>query len=84
MKTRIDFILEAIAGVSTIVQPDELLRVISLALTCISVIISIAFTIYKWYKTAKADGHIDAEEVKELVDDIKSEVDNFKDGGNNG
>lgn len=79
MKTRIDFIFEALAGVSAIMQPDELLRVISIGLTCVSVLISIAFTVYKWYKSAKEDGHIDADEVKDLVDRITTEVDKLKD-----
>lgn len=75
MKTRIDFITEAVAGISTVLQPDEALRIVSLVLTCLSVAISVAFTIYKWYKEAKRDGKIDADEVDDLVNKIKDDID---------
>lgn len=75
MKTRIDFITEAVAGISTVLQPDEVLRIVSLVLTCLSVAISVAFTIYKWYKEAKGDGKIDANEVDDLVNKIKDDID---------
>ena len=75
MKTRIDFITEAVAGISTVLQPDEALRIVSLVLTCLSVAISVAFTIYKWYKEAKRDGKIDADEVDNLVNKIKDDID---------
>ena len=75
MKTRVDFITEAIAGLSTVLQPDEALRIVSLVLTCLSVAISVAFTIFKWYKEAKRDGKIDADEVDDLVNKIKDDID---------
>ena len=70
MKARIDYITEAVAGLFTAIQPDEILRYISLALTCVSVIASLAFTIYKWHKQAKADGRITTDELAELVDEL--------------
>lgn len=75
MKTRIDFITEAVAGISSVLQPDEVLRIVSLILTCLSVLISVAFTVYKWYKEAKRDGKIDADEVDDLVNKIKDNID---------
>lgn len=96
MKTRIDFICEATAGVSTLLQPDEILRIISIVLTCISVFVSLCFTLYKWHKEAKKDGKIDNKEideaikiVKDHVEVINNNVDNFvekskKDGDANG
>lgn len=75
MKTRIDFITEAVAGISIVLQPDEILRIVSFILTCLSVLISVAFTVYKWYKEAKRDGKIDADEVDDLVNKIKDNID---------
>ena len=70
MKLRIDFMTEAVASVATVLQTDEYLRIISFALTCVSVTLSVAFTIYKWYKASKSDGHITTDELIELVDEL--------------
>lgn len=96
MKTRIDFICEATAGVGTILQPNEILRIVSMALTCLSVCVSLCFTLYKWHKEAKKDGKIDNKEIDEAINIVKdhvevinNNVDNFvekskKDGDANG
>lgn len=78
MKTRIDFITEAVAGVTTALQSDENLRIISFSLTCISVVLSIAFTVFKWYKTANADKRITTDELIELVDELGKYNDKLK------
>ena len=78
MKTRVDIIMEAVAGVGIALQPDELMRYISLGLTCISVVISLAFTLYKWYKAAKADGRITTDELAELVDELGKHAEEIK------
>ena len=71
---RIDYLLGATASVGVILQPDEILRVISMILTCISVCVSLCFTIYKWYKEAKKDGKIDNKEIDEAVKIVKDHV----------
>lgn len=71
----VSFIGNLAATVGTIIQTDKLLQYISLALTIISVIITIAFNIYKWVKSATADKKITDEEIKEGVDIIKNGVD---------
>lgn len=78
MKPRVDLITEAVAGVATALQGDEKLRLISFALTCISVTVSIAFTVFKWYKTAKADGCITTDELTELVEELWQYNDKLK------
>ena len=80
MKTRIDFMTEAVAGVATALQTDEYLRIISFALTCISVTLSLAFTVYKWYKASKADGRITTDELDELVDELEKYNERIKKG----
>lgn len=54
----------------TAVQTDRLLSYISLALTILATIVSIAFTIYKWYNKAKADGKITKDEIDDLIDEL--------------
>ena len=56
----------AIAAISA-----EMRDIISWALTILVGLVTLGFTIYSWYKKAKADGKITKEEIKELADDIK-------------
>lgn len=63
-----------IAGVVfSAIQSNEVLSIISWVLTLIATCVSIAFTLWKWWKKASADGKIDEQEIDELgtiVDDI--------------
>nr|DAE55105.1 MAG TPA: multi-glycosylated core protein [Caudoviricetes sp.] len=68
-----------IGGILTALQYDEVLRWINLALAIMSALTTIAFTIYKWYKSAKKDGHIDIDEVDELLSKLQDETDKMKD-----
>lgn len=43
-------------------------------LAIISGCISIAFTVWRWYRSAKADGKITKEEIDELIDDISEDA----------
>lgn len=70
-----NWFLNLVGAFFTAVQPDDILRWISLGLTILATIISIAFTVYKWYNKAKADGKITPEEVKELTDTIFNKED---------
>lgn len=58
----------------TAVQSDQIFQYISLALTILSTLIAISYTIWKWWRKAKEDGKIDEEEVKDLVDQIDDVV----------
>ena len=62
---------------STVINA-ELRDIISWILTLIVGLMTIAFTIYSWYKKAKADGKITADEVKELTDELKDIQDKEK------
>ena len=58
----------------TAVQSDQIFQYISFALTILSTLIAILYTIWKWWRKAKEDGKIDEEEVKDLVDQIDDVV----------
>lgn len=47
---------------------------IQLALGILLTVVGIAYRVWKWYKEAKADGKITADEVKQLVDENKDDV----------
>ena len=61
---------DILGAVFTAVQTDATLQIISLVMTIIATAFSIAFTVYKWWKSAKADGKITKDEIDELLDEI--------------
>ena len=68
--TRVDFITEGVGVFFTAVQTEQIFQIISLVLTIASIIVSLAFTLYKWWKEAKKDGKIDKEEIKDLTEKV--------------
>ena len=54
----------------TMFQTNEIFQIVEMILAIISFVVSIGYTIYKWYHKAKADGKITQEEVKELMDSV--------------
>ena len=67
-----------ISALATATQTDDLLRYIQLGLTILMIIISTSFTLWKWYKEAKKDGHISKEEIKDGIDIIQDGLGNSK------
>ena len=65
----------AFGTILTAIQTNELFQYISLALTILSTLIAIAYTVWNWWKKAKQDGKITKEEVDDLVDDVTKVVD---------
>lgn len=61
-------IANAFAVLTTAIQPNEILQWVSFVATLIATIVSLAFTIYKWYKASKEDGKITKDEIKEGID----------------
>lgn len=70
-------ICTSISAVATGLQTNQVFEIIQIIITCISGLLTIAMMIYNWYKAAKSDGKIDAEEVKDLITKVKDEVDNI-------
>ena len=70
--------------VLTIVQTNEIFQIISLVLSIITSIIIIAYRLYVWYKTAKADGKITKDEIEDaakiVADGAKEINDAMKEG----
>ena len=69
----------AFGGILTALQTDAVFQYISLALTILSTLVAIAFTIWKWWKKASEDGKITKEEIEELEDDLKEHIDKKED-----
>ena len=71
MKEHLDLFGIGIQAVLTAVQTDEVLRRISFGFTIFSVILNIAYNVWRWWRKSKEDGKISMDEVDELVDIVK-------------
>ena len=75
----IDMIALIICTTFTLTQTNELFRLISFILTSLSTLLILVSKIVDWYHKAKKDGKITADEVKELVDTVKDNIDDIND-----
>lgn len=71
MKEHLDILGIGLQAIFTAIQTDEVLRWISFGFTLVSVILTIAYNIWRWWKKSKEDGKISMKEVDELGDIIK-------------
>lgn len=69
----------ALSAVGTGLQTSEVLQIISLVLTIIGSLITIAMAIINWWKKAKADGKITSDEIQEGIEIIQDGIDDLKD-----
>ena len=70
--------LNIFSAILTAIQTEHVFQIISLVLTCLATTLSILFTIWKWWKKAKADGKITDEEVDELMNEINKDLEKEK------
>lgn len=68
----------ALSAIGTSIQVDELLRYVSLGITCLGGLITLITQIIAWYKTANSDGKITKEELKEGAEIVKQNVAQIK------
>ena len=71
MKEHLDILGIGLQAIFTAIQTDEVLRRISFGFTLVSVILTIAYNIWRWYRKSKEDGKISMKEVDELGEIIK-------------
>ena len=71
MKEHLDILGIGIQAILTAVQTDEVLRWDAFGFTIFSVILNIAYNIWRWWRKSKEDGKISMNEVDELVDIVK-------------
>lgn len=66
---------------------QEVLNLTLTILSIVSILLSLVLTFFKWYKEAKKDGHISADEIEDLTHQMKEKVDeakeDIKDGSKN-
>lgn len=79
----INYIASGVACITTALQSDEIFSYVSFSLTILSIVVSLAFTIYRWYKVATDDGKIDKEEIDDLMHNINDNINDLNDAVNN-
>lgn len=79
----INYIASGVACITTALQTNEIFSYVSLTLTILSIVVSLAFTIYRWYKVATDDGKIDKEEIEDLMKNINKGANELNDAVNN-
>ena len=78
MKDPQNFVSYALSGLCvglTAVQTSEVFQIVSLICTILASCAALAFTVWKWYVSAKSDGKITADEISQLADDVKKGTD---------
>lgn len=76
-KDGLGYITNGIAIVFSALQQNELFSIISWVLTILATLVTIAYTLWKWWRRAKADGKITDEEIEEGLEITKEGLDNL-------
>ena len=69
-----ELVCDSVAILSTAIQPDRTLQIISMILTILSLILSLIIKLRNWYRQAKADKKITKEELNEAVEITKDGI----------
>ena len=77
-KFRIDYVFDGLALIFAGIQPEVLFQCIQLGLGILATLLSIAFSVWQWWKKASQDGKITEEEFKEGADIIKNGTEEVK------
>lgn len=83
-KFRFDYVFDGIALIFAGIQPEVLFQYIQLGLGILATLLSIAFSIWQWWKRASQDGKITEDEIKEGIDILKKGKDDLNDKGKKG
>ena len=58
----------------TVSQTKEVFEIVQIIVATIVSLLTAAYIVWKWYKKAKEDGKITADEVVDLVNQVKEEI----------
>lgn len=69
----------AVCLTNTATQTNQTMQTINLIITIVVGVVTLAYTIFKWYRKAKEDGKITPDEIEDLVDEVTDVVSDTKD-----
>ena len=69
-----ELVCDSIAILSTAIQPDRTLQIISMILTILSLTLSLILKLLNWYRKAKMDRKITKEELNKAVEITKDGI----------
>ena len=70
----VGFTGSGISTILTITQTNEVFQTVQLIFSILAFLVTIAYTVWKWYKKANQDGKITPQEVEELFDNLKNNI----------
>lgn len=70
----VGFTGSGISTILTVTQTNEVFQTVQLIFSILAFLVTIAYTVWKWYKKAKQDGKITPQEVEELFDNLKNNI----------
>lgn len=80
-----------LAATFSAIQENPVFSIISWVLTILATVVTLAFTIWKWWKKSKEDGKITKEEIKEGIEivadgakEIADQIDEIKEAKKDG
>lgn len=76
IKENLGYVCTGVSALLTALQDNAIYQIVNMILVILSLLINIIYTIYKWYKKASQDERIDIDEVGDLLDGVKNELDN--------
>ena len=68
----VGYLGSSFGAVMTALQTNETLQIIQGVLSIIALVLTIAYTIWKWYRKASQDGKITADEVDDLFENLNN------------
>ena len=69
-----ELVCDSVAILSTAIQPDRTLQIISMILTILSLTLSVIIKLINWYRQAKADKKITKEELNDAMEITKDGI----------
>ena len=73
-KDFINYLGTGTTWVLTALQTQKILQYVNLILAILTTLVTLGYTIYKWWKKATEDGKITEEEIDELKEEIKENL----------
>lgn len=71
----------AVTGVTCVLSEVSVYQYEQIILGAISILaglVTLGFTVWKWYRAAKADGKITKEEIEDLIDQASDKIEEIK------